>query len=321
MIKYYLNIIFCFLFGGVILAQQLSTKLESSNVQIGEPFTVHYLLESKEEIKGVDFHPQEENFIAWESKGQNLSVTSPLNEEYLLEIVGEFQDTSYWEEDHFVWEGIYHLLAWDSAYVILPPQLVMIQDSIFEFPPTLISVDIPNMDSALPLEDINELFTIPPKTPFSLLEWLKKYGVFIVLLFLLVGIYLYFKKQRKKRESLFNEKILTPQEVALLAIDQLEKGKSYNEDVKEYYYQLSLILRKFLATHFQTALLDKTTMEVKATLEIYSIEREVIDNIIVLLSQSDMVKFAKSKPAINAIIEVTNSARNVVNIVAKINVV
>jgi len=102
-------------------------------------------------------------------------------------------------------------------------------------------------------------------------------------------------------------------------INALEKSKGYETDLKEYYFQLSVIVRNFLSEHYSLRLLEYTTSEVRGVLTQYKISADTIDVIEKLLNQSDMVKFAKSQPPLNEVFMITNEARQIVDEVASLN--
>lgn len=304
MIKYYLNIIFLlsvsFSFG-----QQLNIHLDKEEVQIGEPFKLTLSIISEERIDSLLYQEKEKIF-----PGRNSVSTKSdkISEVYNLEISQSFKDTSYIEGNEFIWKKSYELIAWDSAYVVIPPELIYIEDSVHQFPAGLISVTTPTADPTQPIFDINESFTeLPEKSAFE--KFVSKYWpwiAFVSALLIGVGVYLI---RKSKKEAV----PLSLREETLLQIDELERSKSYELNLKEYYFDLSLILRRFLAGHYQVRILDKTTIEIEQILEENGLDEKEILLIRQLLMQSDLVKFAQSKPGIKEIQEVTNDARKVVN--------
>jgi sulfur transfer complex TusBCD TusB component (DsrH family) len=58
--------------------------------------------------------------------------------------------------------------------------------------------------------------------------------------------------------------------------------------------------------------LEKTTYETKLLLQQKGLEDRTIDTIILLLTESDMVKFAKSQPEEIAILKIDQYAREIV---------
>ena len=87
----------------------------------------------------------------------------------------------------------------------------------------------------------------------------------------------------------------------MLALQKLEelKGKKLwqNDQLKEYYSNLSFIVREYIENRFQLRALELTTDEinslVKGVSEIEKTEKEKLSE---LLNLADMAKFAKQKP-------------------------
>ena len=82
--------------------------------------------------------------------------------------------------------------------------------------------------------------------------------------------------------------------------------------MKEHFVELSYILRSYLTSRYDISLLEKTTYETTVLLTRKGLEEETVDVIIRILSQSDMVKFAKSKPDVIAILRISALAKQVV---------
>ena len=119
----------------------------------------------------------------------------------------------------------------------------------------------------------------------------------------------------KNRNRFDSEKtiLLSLEERTLNAIDALEKRKLWEEDrLKEHFVQLSYILRSYLTERYSISLLEKTTHEARLLLEEIALNKSTISSIISVLSEADMVKFAKSKPDVNSILLVSRMARVIV---------
>jgi len=98
----------------------------------------------------------------------------------------------------------------------------------------------------------------------------------------------------------------------LKEIDELEKSKSYEQNLKEYYFDLSIIVRKFFSAHFKERMLDKTSSEIELLLSKKGLEHSTVEVVHKILNQSDLVKFAKSEPPVSDVFVITNDARRVV---------
>ena len=98
-----------------------------------------------------------------------------------------------------------------------------------------------------------------------------------------------------------------------MAIDALEKEELWTKDkLKEHFIELSFILRSYLTSRYSISLLDKTTHETKLLLTKQGLNNETVDVIARILSQSDMVKFAKSKPELIAILRQSTLTKQII---------
>src|SRR5690554_70020 len=309
--RWILNIIvFIIVFGA--FGQQLDISIDKEEILIGEPFTLTYSIVSDVALDTFSYNAQKPLF---EAKKSTTLDEEAVNVPYELEVLSSFVDTSYKEGEQFVWRGSYRLTGWDSAYVIVPPEYVSIGDSIYTFPPGLIHVISPMADPSKPIYDINEAFTVLPDEDSELVQFvLSNWWWLLLIAVALVLLLLYLKKRKHKTPV-----PLSLREETLLKIDLLEKSKGYESNLKEYYFDLSLILRRFFAAHYQERVLDKTTAEIEEILSKNGLDIVLIKITRQLLTQSDMVKFAQSQPGLAEIQAVTNDARKVVNEIADLD--
>ncbi|MEX2484545.1 MAG: hypothetical protein WED10_08295 [Brumimicrobium sp.] len=296
--------------------QDLNLNIDKEEVQIGEPFKVVFSIVSDESFDSIRYNPSAPIFYGKETSKDQSSVVS---KEYELEVQEEFSDTTYDKDGEFVWKGTYQLVGWDSAYVVIPPEKIYVNDSIHNFPAGLIQITSPIANASKEIYDINEDFTDIPEEKFLITRFLAKHGWWIGLALALM-IFLIVILVRKRRKG----KFITPlslREKTLKEIETLEKNKGYEVDLKEFYFDLSILLRKFLAAHYKLRMLDKTTSEIEHILSAKGLEKETIKLVTKILTQSDMVKFAQSKPPVSEIFEVTNQARRVVNEIADLDLI
>ena len=102
---------------------------------------------------------------------------------------------------------------------------------------------------------------------------------------------------RRKRIAVDPESLKPPHERAVLEIGRLkEKGFLEDRNAKEFYSELSNILRRYLERRFQIEALESTTQELAAVLGAKGFERSLVDRIKEVLQDADLVKFAKHEP-------------------------
>ncbi len=123
-----------------------------------------------------------------------------------------------------------------------------------------------------------------------------------VLLLLALGAYLlarYLDKRGRSIADLFKPAPLPPAHVvALDALEKLHNEKLWqNNKHKHYYSSLSDILRTYLDGRFEIGAMEMTTDEIVSALCNVEIEQKQKMNLLTVLRDADLVKFAKMIPA------------------------
>lgn len=303
-IALHIILLFC---SASVFAQHLSSTVNKAEIKIGEPFTLTYRITSNTPLKNIHYTPQKKQFNAIVSKGSK-EKTDTL---FPLDLLVPFSDTTVKDSNQYIWKGQYKLTGWDSAYVVLPPDSIQIAGKTYFFAPQLVQITSPKVIKGKPIYDIHAQFTTSPNQNIFI-QFMKKYGWWIALLGigLAIGLYSIIKKRRRRVKPVVQKSLL---EQTLSKIDALEEKKGYEKNLKEYYFELSLILRWFLAQYYKKEFLEKTTREIQLQLKNESLSHSTIITIRNLLLQSDGVKFAREKPQLSEILSVTNTAREIVH--------
>jgi hypothetical protein len=94
--------------------------------------------------------------------------------------------------------------------------------------------------------------------------------------------------------------LLPPHVVAMMELDRLKSEKIWKRGKsKEYYTELSDILRKYIFRRFQINALEMTTDEILALFKRDKNMQSVYQNLRQILQLADLVKFAKIQPLEN----------------------
>lgn len=297
----------CMLISFVGFGQELNATISESVLYIGQPVTITYSVKTSKK-DSLLFIPHKETI-----KARALSKTGALTTEGVdFEITDEFIDTFAIDGARKHWVGQYVVTAWDSGMYILPGPTIIINDSAYQFQDLTVACMLVDAIDGVDLYDIKENFAdIPPK-PFSIIDFLKTHWWWITLIILGIIVFILLKR-RKREEPEEEEKPLSLRQRTLFAIDALEKAKLWEKDrLKEHFVELSMILRLYLTSRYEISLLEKTTYETKLLLTQKGLNEETVEVIARILSESDMVKFAKSEPETIAILRVSTLARQIV---------
>lgn len=289
-------------------SQQLLSKTDRSSFKIGEPVTLTYTVKAQ---KGdsLMFRPEQGTIEA-----RSLEENSTLSSEGVeFEIVDAFVDTFIFKGDQKTWVGQYTVTAWDSGMFIIPGAEILINDSTFRFKDISVECLLVDAKKDIDLYDVEEYFADIPDKPFSLTEFLSKHWWWMTLIVLAIIVFFIIRKRLRKEEEEEPERPISLKERTLLAIDALDKERMWEEGrLKEHFVELSYILRSYLTSRYNFSLLEHTTYQSKLLLKEKGLNEDTIDVIVRILSQSDMVKFAKSKPDAVAILRQSTLARQIV---------
>ena len=127
-------------------------------------------------------------------------------------------------------------------------------------------------------------------------------GIALAVALLLAGaIYLlvrYLHKRGKRISDLFKPAPPVPAHiVAIEALEKLRNEKLWQNDKHKLYYSgLSDILRTYLAGRFEVGAMEMTTDEIDDALRAVEIEQKQKMNLLSVLRDADLVKFAKATP-------------------------
>jgi hypothetical protein len=92
---------------------------------------------------------------------------------------------------------------------------------------------------------------------------------------------------------------LPPHEQALLALRELEEKRLWQKGkVKEFYSEVSEIVRRFFEGRFRIIALELTTDEILAELKRLPSAQPILKPVNTFLLAADLVKFAKYEPTI-----------------------
>ena len=194
----------------------------------------------------------------------------------------------------------YILTSFDSGAYYIPQQQIFIRQKLFLTDSLLIKVATVAIDTTK-----QKMFPIKAiqSEPYQFDDF-KLYVWYALIGLLLIGLLLYFvlrKKKEVKEEIIVPA--LPPYEEAIQKLHELdEKLLWQNNQIKEYYSELTEIVRGFIERELKVPALESTTDELIDVLTdfndskaIYT-TKETIKKLRDLLREADLVKFAKSKP-------------------------
>ena len=208
----------------------------------------------------------------------------------------------------------YIITSFDSALYYLPPMPVTVDDKVYKSKALALKVYSMPVDTLHP----DQFFGQKPvmKAPFAWEDW---YGLiacsFLALPLLGLLIYLIIRIRDNKPiiRKIKVEPKLPPHQAAMKEIERIKTEKIWQKgQSKEYYTELTDVLRNYMAERFGFNAMEMTSSEIIDKLQDIS-DKESIKDLMFLFQTADLVKFAKHSPLMN------ENDMNLVNAVEFIN--
>ncbi|RRQ50191.1 hypothetical protein DZC72_06400 [Maribacter algicola] len=220
-----------------------------------------------------------------------------------LETVEAFATDTTRKKDRLTLEKIYALTQFDSGSYKLPAQRIEINGIGYFTDSMLVNVETVPVDTiAQKMYDIKPLINVEK----SYIDWWKYLVIGLLALLILGGLFYWFFIRKKPLTQEEKEALLPPYDRALLELKRLENSKYLIQDeFKEYYSELTTIVRAYLEEEANVAALESTTGQLIERLELLSdsgelqLDKDTIQQFKNILQTADLVKFARTKPSLS----------------------
>lgn len=258
---------------------QVSSKVDTTQIRIGEQ--INYKINVEADSSALVVFPEGQTFLPLEAVEASNIDTTKNNAKILL-------------------SRIYKLTQFDSGVYTIPRQKIIIGDKPFFTDSLKVMVNPIEVDTTKQgLYDIKPVIEVD-KTGGN---WWK-YLLITLLLIGLVAFLLYWFIWRKKPLTEEEEiALLPPYDRAKIAIRKLDQSQFLlKSEIKKYYSELTLIIRKYLDEKVYDRAMESTTDELILRLQLLKdgnqipLKKNTINNLQSILKRADLVKFAKSKP-------------------------
>lgn len=273
--------ILCCAIFSIKLKAQVTSSIDSTSIKIGEQIT--YKINVEADSTDLVVFPEGQTFTP-------------------LEMIESYEIDTIRNNNKFNLEKNYALTQFDSGRYTIPSQKVLISDKIFSTDSIQVEVNMIEVDTTKQgLYDIKPLIEVE-KTPNK--RWLYIIIILAAVAVIIASIYWFIWRRKPLTEE---EKValLPPYDRAKLALKQLdERPYLQNSELKEYYSEMTLALRRYLDEKVYDHALESTTDQLILRLNLLregnkiSLNKETIRNIESILRRADLVKFAKSAPDI-----------------------
>nr|WP_321221507.1 BatD family protein [uncultured Psychroserpens sp.] len=284
--------VFFFLFSFLSFAQ-VTSSIDTTKIRIGEQIT--YQVKVEADTTDLVVFPEGQTFMP-------------------LEMIESYKIDSTKNNSKFQLIKKYALTQFDSGAYIIPKQKIVIGTKTYFTDSLRVEVQtIPVDTTKQKLFDIKPMITVEKAS--------SKWWLYVLLGLLILGLVafiLYWFIWRKKPLTEEEEiALLPPYDRAKMALKKLDESDYLQkEELKDYYSELTFIIRKYLDEKVYDRALESTTDELIDRLSMLrdanqiELSNDDIKNIETILKRADLVKFAKSAPDI----ELAKLDRNTIDI-------
>ena len=281
-----------FLFSFVSFAQNplVKAEIDTANIRIGEQFQYKLSVEETENVILPHLHLDGLEII---DSTKVDTVKNSLIRKYIL-------------------------TGFDSGAFYIPQQQVFVKNQAYLTDSLLVNVATVAVDTTkvkkFPIKAIKS-------EPYTFDDF-KIYIIIALLALAIIAFWIYWFVIRKRKvvEEEPTYRTLPPKEEAIIRLQELdEKLLWQNNNVKEYYSELTEIVRNYIERELKIPALENTTDEILnyvkdfSKSEVIDVPKETVQKLKELLQEADLVKFAKSKPLAPEIEEDRKDAEQIIN--------
>ena len=210
-------------------------------------------------------------------------------------------DTVSSDKEQFTLKQDLIVTSFDSGSYVIPPIRFKYRhkvDTLTLFTETLslrLSVQTIKTDQKADIKPIKP----PLAAPITFRELLPWIGLGLLIAAIAALVYYYFKRKKQNKPLVVSrlKTTIPPYEAAMEALEGLRQKKLWQSGrVKEYYSELTDIVREYIELQFPVRALEMTTSEIHTALRQIDINSSSRDRLNQTLVLADLVKFAKEQP-------------------------
>lgn len=260
---------------------QVTASVDSTAIKIGEQIT--YKIQVETDTTNLVVFPEGQTFMP-------------------LEMIESYAIDTLKNKDRFNLIKKYGLTQFDSGAYTIPRQKVIIGDNTFFTDSLKVEVNTITVDTTKQgLYDIKPMIEVKKKGS----NWWKYLLITLLVLGIVAALLWWFIWRQKPLTEEEKIALLPPYDRAKLALQKLDESHYLeHEQLKEYYSELTGIIRRYLDEKVYDHALESTTDELINRLRLLKdgnqidLSTETIKNLESILRRADLVKFAKSAPDI-----------------------
>lgn len=270
----------CVVFLGFILTSagaqaDALARTDSNYAETGNPFVVHLT------VPKSAGQPLDLDLSAWSDKVPEQNIVRQ----------------SDWTAGEQAYTKDLTLLFFDADTLTLPGISIRVNGgaSLQTNPLEIVIVATPSPDDLNDMADIKEI----RREPALWTDYLPRIvAIAALVLLVLLGAWLIGKAGRKKKHAVASRTVgLPPDVLALKKLDVLSQKQLWQKGlVKEFCAEITFILREYLEKRYRILALESTSEEIVEHLEASDFPDDLRPELRVLLTEADLVKFARAIP-------------------------
>lgn len=272
----------------------VSAKLDSTRIIIGDHLKMHLSVTAPSQ-KNITVQPYEQ----WQLANCEIVEVKPL----VSNVKGE----------NTVYEQEATVISFDTGVAAIAPIFVFESDTIPVGKTELLQFYVDSLpvfvDTTLAFKDIKapldgeDIELLPDEKAKS--NWKKVLLItLLVLLVLGTAFYFYWKYGRKylhdKKVAEVKHKL--KENAGLVALNSLKSLKAkklwQKGQVKDYYSELSEIIRTYIDSQWDVNAMEMVTAEIMEAIDNLDVDDEQMRELNILLERADLVKYAKEQPVV-----------------------
>ena len=258
----------------LIYSQEIQVSVDTNRALIGEQIRMSLMIKADKETQ-----------IKWPLIGDTLNG---------LEVLKRSHRDTFTDPFGFVYRQDFLVTAFDSGVYKIDSVELLFQrgslvDSIFAYP-VFLGYGTIQLDSTNRIYDIKKPLNIEYSYWFEILM-----GVLGALLLIALIWYLYKRRKPVEKKTI---KIKIPgHKTALKKLHEMQDQKAWlSMTIKNYYVELTDVLRVYLHEQFDINALESTSDEIMEDISVINLDDKIKNELRHLLQMSDLVKFAKAHP-------------------------
>ncbi|HMQ60539.1 MAG TPA: VWA domain-containing protein [Flavilitoribacter sp.] len=260
----------------------ITAALDSSRILIGDQVRLHFDISLDKNAKLFDI---------------GFSVIDSVKGLEVLDSTNLLQTPS---QNDQLFSKDFRLTSFDSGYYRIPP--VIVQYLYNGDTSRVQSNELALQVRTIPVEsDTTGVMPIKPilTEPVKFRDFLPYLIIGIAGLLIGLTVFLIIYNSRRQKMKL-PPPLPPPHEIALGKLHNLEKAQLWQKgELKNYYSQLTYIIREYVEGRFKVPAPELTTEETLAQLQKQALSNDRMDAVSRLLQSADLVKFAKAEPGVS----------------------